>query len=120
MDVLPHSFDDVELSATLDLLAPPPSSSPLSTEVSPPDCEKSPASDATQVGDIADDLVVTATEVFDARQSRAGAGVLPLSPHPLRLTLLRLRKLRGDDDQAQVDHKERTNLPEHVHDELRE
>ena len=33
--------------------------------------------------------------------------------HAIRLASLGLRELRGDDDQAEVDHEERTDLPHH-------
>lgn len=45
-----------------------------------------------------------------ARQRRCGRIAGPFLPHALHLTLLRLRELGGNDDQAQVDHEERANL----------
>ena len=99
------------VSALLGLLPPPPpSSSSSSPDAAPPNGKKSAARDATKVCDVADYLVVTVAELLGARQSRAGTTALSLGPHPLGLALLRLGKLRGDDDQAQVDHEERTDL----------
>jgi len=102
-------------SAFRDLLPMPPQSmSSPSADAAPPHREKSSAGDATKVRDVADNLVITAADLFHAGQSGTGAAALSLGPHPFSLTLLRVRELRGDDDQTQINHEERTDLPEHI------
>ena len=79
--------------------------------------------EADQVADEREQFVVAAagrgTAADDARPARhrarrarlpAVAASCPLDRHPLRLALLRLRELRRDDDQTEVDHEERADL----------
>ena len=64
------------------------------------------------VRDQLDDLPVAVGRlaVGQAREGGRGLEPGPLCFHLGRLAPLRLRELGGDDDQAQVDHEERTDL----------
>ena len=90
-------------------LAPP---SPPPGPAAPPERAGSAVSDAGEVGDVAEHLVVAGAELVGARQGggRRRGSLLALGPHSRRLALLRLRELRCDHDQAQVDHEERPDL----------
>lgn len=65
------------------------------------------------MSDVFDDLRVASGRlrvVCAAGQGRGGGVSGPLLPHSFHFPFLRLRELGGDDDQAQVDHEERTDL----------
>jgi len=93
---------------------PPPSTTatPGEAAAAAPQRQQSAAGDADEVRDVAENLVVAAARLVAgaARQRGAGTVALALGPHALRLALLRLRELSGDDDEAKVDHEERTDL----------
>lgn len=60
-----------------------------------------------------DDLGVTSSRLRGIRGRRESRGRMvarALQPHPLHLPLLRLRELRRDYDQAEINHEERTDL----------
>ena len=65
-----------------------------------------------EVGDEADDLAVAVgrLRVGEAAQRRRRVEARALRLHLGRLAPLRLRELRRDDNQAQVDHEERADL----------
>ena len=65
-----------------------------------------------EVGNEADDLAVAVgrLRVGEAAQRRRRVEARALRLHLGRLASLRLRELRRDDDQAQVDHEERPDL----------
>ena len=67
---------------------------------------------ADEVSDELDDLSVAVgrLRVGEAGQGGGGPETGPLRLHFGSLAPLRLAELSGDDDQAQVDHEERTNL----------
>jgi len=74
----------------------------------------------SQVYNILEDFFVTVSglEITAARQ-RARAAVLltqatSFSQHLFHFSLLCLRELRRDDDQAQIYHEERPNLPHNI------
>lgn len=61
------------------------------------------------MGDVFDDLGIACRRlrvVRAARQRRGGCVACSLLSHALHFTFLCLRELRGNDDQAQVDHEE--------------
>lgn len=63
--------------------------------------------------DVLDDLGVTGRRlgvVGAGSERRRGCEAGPLLSHPFHLALLRLGELRCDDDQAEVDHEEGTDL----------
>ena len=57
-----------------------------------------------------DQFVVAAARLADAHERAARVETLSLEHHALRLALLCLRELGGDDDQTEVDHEERADL----------
>ena len=71
-----------------------------------------PLRTSEEVRHVLDDLVVTAARfgVVAAAERTARPTTLPFDQHSLRLALLRLRKLRRDDDEAEVDHEEGAGL----------
>lgn len=64
------------------------------------------------MGDVLDDLVVAAGGLRERVACDAAAGVhgRAFQAHAFHLAFLCLRELSGDDNEAQVDHEERTDL----------
>lgn len=71
---------------------------------------RSPLSLAEDVADQLEDLLVAVSRLSHAGQGGGGQALCPLLLHQLVFPLLGLRELGGDNHQAQVDHKEWTNL----------
>ena len=65
---------------------------------------------APDVSNVLDDLIVAAAGLAETGQRAAAVVARTLRAHLLSLAFLRLRELRRDDDQTEVDHEERTNL----------
>ena len=62
------------------------------------------------MSNVLDELVVAAPGLAHTDEGARGVDPLPLEEHALRLALLRLGELSGDDDQAEVDHEEGSDL----------
>lgn len=73
-----------------------------------------PSRSSVQVGDVLDDLGVARVRFRHGARRQSARRVEPstLHLHALHLAFLRLRELRGDDDETQVDQEEGPDLRE--------
>lgn len=90
--------------------APPPSWGRSFTPECVVECSRAAAGLSQDVADQLEELLITVSRLGHGGQGAGGQAAGPLLLHQLVLALLRLRKLSGDDHQAQVNHEERANL----------
>lgn len=57
-----------------------------------------------------EEFLIAVSRLGEGRQRAGGQTASSLLLHQLMFSLLRLRELRGDDHQAQIDHEERADL----------